>query len=636
MIPQNLVHPRALGTLGEYLTTELRRVRSERWQLEQDWVRWQEIYRARSPQGQVTFPFPGASKIVVPVAATDVEMFIAQLMGMLYASPNLWTFVANRPDFMPMVAKAQEYVEKIQEADLNMYAVSTEFVTELTKLGTSVTKTRYSREYRKAYEWRERGGQPFQQQAMRLMRDTPEVKRVALADFYVPASASSVQEAPWCAERLTLTMPQFESRVQAGIYTGTERVLRWWQSQLLSQNGFYEQQMQRIDRFQQTVPDKLELHEFWLDFDIDGDGVREAIVCTMHEPSQTFVRIDFNPFFSQEKPYDAARFIVVEGRFYGIGLCEMYDAIQDEITAMHRQRLDAGTIQNTPVYKAKRGSVKTDLEIFPGVKIAVDDHNDLTAMPMGVGANITIQTESFLLQYAKQRSGVSDYMAGGAGSSNMAYSGATTTIEMLRQGKLKIDQTLREIRKAFDGMGRKVFELLAQFDQGSKFRAILGDADGMLLEQLMSLPIDVIRAATGISITATDAHLNKETQIRTNQLIYQMVMEFYMQLFQALQIATNPQVPPPLQIAAQQMIEGGTLLMRRILDTYNVQDAERIIPNLQQVLNVNQTNLAALQNPLGGGAPMGGFAGPASGMAAGPGGPAGFLGAGAQGPALAA
>lgn len=632
MIPANLMAPHAVQTLGRYLIDEFRRVRSERLALEQDWTRWQELYRARSPQGKVTFPFVGAANVVVPVAATDVDIYVAQMLGTLFSSRNLWALQHLKPEFAEAAPKIAEFIEAVQDTDLDMYSTVTQWVTETAKLGTGILKVRYVRENKKAYEWREQGGQIFQQQAMRLLKDNPEVSRVALADFYIPASAKNIKEAPWVGERLNLTWGQFEARVREGIYAGIENVERWWLASTLNRGTGYDWQMQRMDRFMPSRPDKVELVEFWLDFDIDGDGLREAIVCTMHEPSQTLLRVDFNPFFDQEKPYESSRFIVVEGRFYGIGLCEMYDAIQDEITAMHRQRIDAGTLQNSQAYKAKRGSVRTDVEIFPGVVIPVDDHNDLVPMAMGQGANITINTEQFLLQYAKQRSGVSDYMAGGAGSAGMPYSAATTTVEMLKQGRLKIDQSLRETRKALNGIGRRVLELYAQFNQGGKFRAVLGEADGALVEAYMALPIDALRAGLGISITATDAHLNKETQIRTKQLIYSMVMEFYMQLFQGLQIAVNPQLPPPLTAAAQAMIEGGTTLMRRILETYGEQDADRIIPDLQTLLNNGQTQLAALSPAIGGGAPMGPGGLDPSGLPIAGGGYAGAVGGPAQQP----
>lgn len=635
MIPASTLHPRAVPTLMEYLTTEIRQVRSERAGLEQDWVRFQEIYRARMPREVPTFPFHGASRVTVQVAATDVDIFVAHMMGTLYASPNLWSSTAGKPEMTELAPRWQEFLQRMQESELGMYGQLKDWVTEVAKLGTGVLKQRYVREQKKVYEWRELpGGQRFEQQAMRLVRDTPEVRRVALADYYQPAGFATPKEAPWAGERLKLTMAQLEARQRAGIYMDVQRLGLWSQQPATHQGAFYDQALGRLQNFVPSRPSHYEILEFWLDFDIDGDGLREPIVATIHEPSNTLLRLDFNPFFTQEKPYSTARFIAVEGQFYGIGLCELYESIQDEVTAMHRQRLDGGTIRNAPVFKGRRGEIKSDTPIFPGAVLLMNSPaDDLLPMFMGQsGTNDSISAEAFLLQYAKQRSGVSDYMAGGAGSSNMAYSAPTTTIEMLKQGRLKIDMSMRELRDALRETGRRVTELYAQFDQTRKLEAVLGAQDAMVVQQFLSLPIDVLREGLVIDVTATDAHLNKETQIRTNQIIYGMVLEFYGQLMQGLQIAVNPQVPPPLQAAAAQMIQGGTILMRRILDTYDVQDADQIIPNLRSLVTSGQQQLGALQGAIPGGAGMGLGPVQSSGMAGYGAGVAGPAGGSPQGP----
>jgi hypothetical protein len=84
-----------------------------------------------------------------------------------------------------------------------------------------------------------------------------------------------------------------------------------------------------------------------------------------------------------------------------------------------------------------------------------------------------------------------------------------------------------------------------------------------------------------VRVTATSAQLNKETQIRTNQIIFGMVMQFYGQMLQAMQVAfsPDPMIPQQMRELALQMFTGGTVLARRILDEYDIQDADRIIPD---------------------------------------------------------
>ncbi len=586
MIPYELLQDRRnIDNLLQYLTFELRKTQGERAGLEADWERGQRLYRAKPKEERRSFPWPGAANLEVPLIATDVDTTVAGLMGALWAAPNLWSTEALRPDWIEFSAKLQEFMEAVQNTELKMYDVCTEWITELTKLGTGILKWRYLRDERKVFEWREIPGGALSQLVRRVVANRPSVSRVALADFYIPATASSVQEAPWVAERVQLTWDQLQRRVAAGIYDPAilDRLGWYWrQNQPQSQFGNYQNIQQQLDNFVPGIGDKFELFEFWTKYDVDRDGEQESILCTIHVPSNTYARIDFNPFFNQEFPYTAARFIRQEGRFYGLGLCEILEHFQEEIGAMHRQRIDNGTIRNAAVFKGRRGSgIRADEPVWPGRTVLMDNpETDMVPMQMGIAAESTIDDEQFTLQYARMRSGIGDYQRGGAGNPAISYSTATTTVEMLRQGKLRLDQVMREIQNALSDVGRNVVELYQQFDQQGKPFKILGQADGAYVDAVLKFPLDLVREGVAIRVTATNAQLNKETQIRTNQMVFGMVMQFYNQMMGAAQVAFNPQLPPPMQQIAFNMMAGGMVLTRRMLQEYDIQDADRIVPDM--------------------------------------------------------
>lgn len=639
MIPAQLLQDRRnIDNLLQYLTYELYRTRGERAPLEEDWARYQIKYRAKPEVPERTFPWKGAANLEISVGATDVDTTVSGLMGVLFATPNLWSSEALRPDWIDYSARVQEFLAWAQESELGMYSVVLDWITEIAKLGTGVLKWRYLRETKKMFEWREQPGGVLAQMVRRMASNRPDVRRVALADYYQPATASTPEEAPWAGERLGLTWTQLEARVRAGIYLPEtlDRIgYHWRQSQPTTQFSVYQTVQEQLDNFVPSFRDRFEFFEFWTNYDIDRDGEPEALVCTIHVPTMTYARIDFNPFFSQEKPYAAARFIRQEGRFYGIGLMEILEMYQEEISAMHRQRIDNGTIRNAAVFKGRRGSgVKADEAIWPGRVILMDNPaEDLLPMNMGQAAESTIDDESFTLQYARQRSAISDYQRGGAGNPAISYSTATTTVEMLRQGRLRLDQVLRELQSALGKVGLGVLELYQQFDQYGKAFSVMGQADGQVLQGILMFPLDLVRSGLNIKVTATNAQLNKETQIRTNQIILQMVMGFYQQALQAMQVAFNPQLPQPMQQMAMAWVQGATVLSRRVLDEYDIQDLDRIIPDFFGGQNAQP----AAGVPLGpqaqyGGAPM------APGSVAPPGLPIGFggfpgtYGAGPQGP----
>lgn len=616
--------PGVVNNLVEYLTYEIQRARSERSELEADWIRYEKLYRAKPAVKEQDFPWKGAANLTIPVSATDVDTTVAGLVGVIFSAPNIWSTEALRPDWMDFAARLEEYLEWAQEAELQMYGTVVDWVTEIVKLGTGVLKQRYVREQKKMFEWRETPSGIVQQSLVRLAVDRPDVRRVPLPNFYVPGYATQLQESPWVGEKLDLSWIQLQNRVKAGIYAPDflDRIGAHWRSQRsTSQWEAYRSAQEQLDDFIPSFKDSFELFEFWLRYDL-GDGEPCAIVCTIHEPSRALARIDYNPFFHQEFPYSIARFLRQPGRIYGIGLCEMLEQVQIEISTMHNQRIDQGTVRNAAMFAARRGSgVKQDEPIWPGRVLLLDNPEDIKALPMGYPAQSTLDEEQALLNYGRQRSSVSDYQRGGSGTPAISYSTATTVIEMLKQGRLRLDQVLREIQFGLSETGQRVVELYQQYAQGPKPYTVLGQKDGAILDSLLHFPLDLIRTGVSIKVTATNAQVNRETKIRTDQIIFGLVMNFYQQLFQAMGIVVNPQIPEPLRVLAGQMIQGGLILARRILDNYGQQDVDRIIPDLDQ-LNATVQQLTGIQ----GGAPNTGQPQPTTGAGG------GFMGSGPMQP----
>lgn len=615
MIPAAYVSRPALGQLLDYLRAEIFRAISERRPLEEKWLKLQRMYRALPEVARKEFPFLGASNLVIPLIATDVDVIGARLLGILFTPENLWSCTALRPDMVDYAPRLQEFLRWAQRHELDAYNAVADFILEMVKLGTGVLKQRYKREQKRVYQFRETPQGTLEQHLQMLVSDHPVLQHVSLYDFLVPAEAVNVQDAPWVAERIALSMGQLQQRARAGIYTGIER---------LGAQGNYrgseiEMERMRMDRFVPGIGNRFDLWECWLDFDISGIGEPCALVVTMHLPTMTMLRIDFNPFFHQEKPYSMARFMRQEKRFYGIGLAEMLEMPQEEITAMHNQRLDNATLSNSTMFKARKGiGIRQDEPVFPGRWFLLDDLNDVQTMNMGQRFDSTVPYEQLTQSYAMNRSGVNDYVMGRP-TPSIGYGTATVNVMQHQEAGKRFDQTLREVRVALGESGVRLVELYQQYNQGGKVFAAMGEKDGAVLQQVLQFPLELIRYGVGVDVTATSSTLNKDVEIRNQTIIIQMVTQFNMQMLQGMQMVLNPQLPPELRAMVLQMMNAGNILMRRLLDSYDVQDIDRIVPQLQEILNGGQQQLDTFAQPYGAGpvsAP--GFA-PASGMGSPPG-----------------
>jgi hypothetical protein len=643
MIPVEQIAPGAIQSLAEYLRNEINQALGERRPLEEKWLRWIRAYKAESSEEIKKFPFHGAANLVIPVVATDVDVIYSRIMGILFAPDNFASCRARSPEMVEFARVLQEFLQAVQFRELNLFNAAADFVLELSKLGTGVLKSRYRRESKNVYEFRETpdGIQEAVQQL--YIKDNPEVNHVSLFDFLVPSIAQDIQSAPWCAERIQLTPQQYLNRVREGVYLPVPALMNYGQA---SEPNSFETLFQELDGFKTGRSDRITLWECWLDYAITPEGDPRAIVCTIHLPTFSIVRLDWNPYLTQRRPYAAARFMRQEKRFYGIGMGEMLEPFQDEVSAMHNQRIDSGTLANSFMFKGRSGVVREDEPVFPGRWFILDDMNDVQTLEMNSGKyDSSVQYEPITMDYAKRRSGVNEHVAGQFAPS-IGYATAHTNIQQLQQATQRFDQTLREIRDAFGEMITLCVEMYQQFDRGGREYEILGERDGTIMNLFIQFPSSLIRDGVAIEVTATSASANKELEIRTNTILMQMVNQFYRETLDGLMLLFTPGLPPQLQAIILQMVQGGAILMRRILEAHGVQDTDDLVPHIQGLISGNLPigqliSERALLAGGGGNSPFGALGGigpggaPAGNPAAGPpaqAGSGGFMGGGMQAP----
>lgn len=599
MIPANKYDPRRAQDLLWYLIQELRRTMGDRGALEAFWTRWEALYRARPASEQKDFPFTGASNLVVPVVATDVDTLYARIMGLLFEPENLWSVYAQRPELVDFAAATNEFLGWAQHNEIKPYRAIGNYELDKHKLGTGILKTRYNREMKKVFEWREMdGGQTWQQQSVIMAKDHPTLDHVQLWDFYIPAGFPKIQQAPWVAERVRMTWPQFMNRVKAGIYTNADRVGAWFFNPPINQ---VQRAMDQISMYPASQNLQMEFYEFWLDFDIDGDGWDEALVCTIHLDSQTYVRLDYNPFFNQEKPYSAGNFMRDPNSFYGIGLGEMLDGFQEGQTAFLNQQIDNGTVMLSSMWAVKKDNmdVKKNEPVYPSKIWRVGDpKNDIVPVPLGAGMGTAmssaLELSSALRSEGQRRTGVNDWVAANM-TPSMGYSTAFTTQQMIAQSTKRFGESLREDRDVLSEAGTRILELYQQFNPRGKPFVALGQKDGSLVNVVLRFPLDLIRKGLGISVTAIDANMSKDTKIRNTTLVYQQLSQFYMTYMQLLSYIGNPAMPPAIRQTAIVAAEGSATMMRRLLALYDEQDYDRMIPELDGGVHAQQQQLANIQ-----------------------------------------
>lgn len=617
MIPAEQYNPELVRAMVQRLRTEINDVRAARSGLDAHWTKLLRAYRALPAQEKKTFPFAGCANLVVPVVATDVDKVYAWIMALLFGPENLWSVKPLRSDMVLEAPRMQEFLEWAQKNELNAYDAVADWVKELVLLGTGVLKTRYVRNEQKVYEYRESVGPDgettvFERQGMVMMDDRPQLEHVSLWDMYFHPQATSIHDSEWVAQRVSLSWDEYQQRVRMGLYADGGNLTQSWAREYSTP---IVRMLEHWDKFKPYRGDRVELFEFWLNIDLTGEGQPCAVVATIHEPTGTLVRLDYNPYFNQEPPFEIARFVRQPKRIYGIGIGDMLWMAQEEISTMHNQRIDSATVRTMPLFWAlSDGSVGVNEALFPGRILHVNRPDEFGAIPLATGAiESTANDEQLALAYHRERTGINDFVMGGDGP-DVSYASATTAVNQLREGKKRFDQTMREIRSALSGAGTKIIELYQQFSQGSKVYLAMGPEDGALVQKVLNFPLDIIRAGVIVDVTATSAALNKEVEVRTNTLIMQLLQQHNQQSMGMFMQLFNPQLPPPMQQVIVQQLRSATTMMKRILESYGAQDANDLLVDYTSLLGGVSGPPTAFGNPGVGMAGGFGVPQPASGM----------------------
>lgn len=623
-LPHLDLTPEQETRLIDYLSYELDTAESERQGFIDKLVEEIEAYEAPARPTK-NFPWRGAANMTVPIIGSSVDTTFPRLHSTVFGS-STYISIEEWPAGLADHAKAwQDMLQWIMENELDIERVADSWIMEGVIHGTSVLKVTWERLEEVTRSYDEDGN--IIKSDRRVIKNQPVLEHVALENFYIPFTARSIQDADWCAHRIETTYGKLLTREENGLYKNVDRII--YNTQVDSTT--YTRAREEIEDTRPMPSDVYEIFEVWLRFDLDNNGRETPLLVTYHKGTRTLLRVQLHPYIHKRKPFREFVYFPRHDRFYGMGLARQLMPLQEEISTIHNQRLDNSTIANTRMWKVVAGS-RADHSFqgaAPGMKVLVDDLDELDAIPMGDVGQSTFQDETVALQYVQQRSGIADFTGGidfGKGGGRQT---ATQTVAMMQEARTRFNWTLQQIRAAIADIAKLVTDLYQQFGSGDqeKFELVLGEKADLVLELLSggeSLSDSPVSAVMALQVTASSASMNKAIEQQNLLALMQMMQGLTMQFEMPLiQLIMNPQTPQPLREYALEKIEGTRALMRRIMETSDVRNAAEILGSSETIRTADSATPAG---PVVGGAVPGAGAAPVPGM-----GPAGVPMAGPMG-----
>lgn len=584
--------------LTMWLEDEIQKCLSERDALVADWERWQEDYWATPREAVKNFPFERAANIVIPLTAIAVEAVYARLLNTIFSVKPFWSI---RPRSLPW-ADAAPFVEKWLQTEvenvnsLDMYGVASHALMEFTKLGTGVLKTGYEREVRKSLI--ERAGR--EEELWTEVRNGASVHYVPLANFLIRLSETDTQSAPWVGEHHEFSWTQLKRMALSGRMDPDEleKVKAHWRSVRAGETGSSASYQDKLDELANAEPlwnEKFGIEEIWCAFDVDGDNIDEEIVIDFHRPSRAILSIRYNWYQDLHRPYRVGQFIPVEGRLFGIGIGKQNEQFQEEITTIHRQRLDNATLANMRMLKVKRGLGYGPGEpIFPGKMWFVNDFRDIEPFQMSEVYPSSFANEQSAQFWSDKRTGVNDVMLGVPQQGTPGT--ATDMLTRLAEGNKKFDMVLKNVRRWFGLVGQDVLANFQQF--GNQERHWLTEGEkGALVEQVLRMPQQLVSQGAIVELTVTDSITNRQVEQQQWMGLFQLITQYYHQVITLSQILQNPEITARL---AERALSASDFAAKRLFESFAIVDYEPLLLLAEERENGGVSATQPVTGPTGG------------------------------------
>lgn len=567
--------------LRMYLHEEIHQARAEREPLVDDWIKWQKQYWAEPESEVKNWPFPKAANIVVPVTAIATEAIHARMMNTLFSIDPFYSIRPTMPEWVEAAKPVEEWLEtEVKNPEgIDMYGFLQSALLELGKLGTAIGKSGYAREYKKSVR---RVAEGQEESFFYETHNGPTLDHVPLANYLSRLAEPDPQVSAWVGEEHDFTWSQLKRMAQGGrIDVEALNTVKYnyvmSHSEAPSDGSEYDEAVDKLSLEDPLWSVRFKIQEIWLSFDVDGDGIDEEIVVDFHWTTQTILSIRYNWYDDLHRPYRLCPYIAVENRAFGIGIGKQNEQFQEEITTIHRQRLDNSTLANMGMLVLKKNTGYGPKEpIFPGKMWFLDDVQNIQPLKLSETYNSAYANEDVVMRYSEMRTGVNEVLLG------MPQEGtpgtATGDLTRLAEGNKRFDLVLKNVRRWLSQLGLDLVANFQQFGTRDMHWMVLG-ARGQWVDRVLQMPPVLVRRGALIEVTATNSITNREVEQRQWMALFQLTNQHSMGVLQ-LAGAVDPQL---FQMLVMEAIWTSGEALHRLFQTFNLQDIDKLILGRQMI-----------------------------------------------------
>lgn len=388
-------------------------------------AKWKQYYEGITyPK---TFPWKGAANVWVPLTLRSVRGVCVRLAtAILKAEPMLLVRAASENPSPEEQNAARTHERWMHRQLASLLGVNDEdSVGRDVLLATSRDGTSFTQLSWRSQEIRKRGYIP-RGDNMDLVEETenfigPDLEFVSDEDLeIVPATARSLSKAVGVLRRKWVRLDELKRGEKRGMYHDVERLKTDQKPNM--DNAPATATANAIEGMNPGAASADEAKEYQIleglwRADVNNDGLEETLLVTTAFDDQICLRVEYYPYLHGEPYFQRWRIVPRDNRLYGMGIAGMVESLNEEATTIRNQRLDAGTLKNIPIFKAKKGAFSGDgslrnISLYPGSFVWLEDMDALAPLPMGDINPELFTEESTIIKYGEDITGITDMRLG--------------------------------------------------------------------------------------------------------------------------------------------------------------------------------------------------------------------------------
>jgi len=369
--------------------------------------------------------------------------------------------------------------------------------------------------------------------------ERPKVDLIEPPDFIVPAKGGQEPgDLPWCQQRhywdearlrMMVSLNRFDAQAVQDLLDQRKAQPKGDEPQMDS--TMYRSGQDVTEGIEGQGPSNArrwtyEILEDYRRYDIDQDGIEEEIITWFsRDLPGRILGWDYldNVYAHGRRPFRVGKYFGIPFRFYGLSLPEVVKGVQDEINAIHNQKVDYATIKTMPWGFKRASSTIPPIaqRIKPGEFIDLDDPQKDVFIPQWAGdGNIWGTEEQVLNQYAERLLGLTDLSLGRQPTRVGATRTAKGTQALLSEAGLRFKVALQAFQRFWQG----IFEDILALDQeylppGKEFR-VTGKRPAVLKVQDRT----EIRGKYDLQLVSTSETMNREQMRNDATIVMQATM----------------------------------------------------------------------------------------------------------------